>query len=603
MKDKKVKLLSFCFASIIVGAMFVAGIGAAEPKTAVTFNSITHQSTEYCDFIGSGIKFNGQLPVVQSQLASYQVNLGYTPVPDSRTIALKALTSNIALYGNDILDDSTVGQANIKAALNTIHSSLANYQSNLGYTAENEANKSNDVVADYNSSTKYSTTGSIWTWVKSLLSINEISSVGSGASLYSDRLGDTVRLKSLVQGANIAINSYSDHIEIAGTTTPYTLPIASAGTLGGIKIGSGLSIDGSGVVTASGGSELSIVDLGTSGTQTIDRSLSDKFTITPASAVTLATSNFANMQEAIIQINDGNGKITFPVSWAWKPDFSGSTEVSVLNPEWSTITINSANVSTPPPTLQDYGYDIIKLKNFSYKGNSIISASRVGIYYDRFYRPSSLLLNFNEYPFVDSSPNGGVITNIYGVFDETNKKFGAGGLALTGTNEGGYDTVALTIPEIDAFRPNGKGDFTAEFWVKTTSTIVRGWCVGIWHYGVGDPGGWAIQGSLNSDGEVSQHTNLNGYKTTTGANIADGNWHHVAWVRYNGISNIYIDGVAKITAWADTLDFTTITGTGYFEITENRYNKTQPVYIDCIRLSQFARYLEPFTPSVVELIH
>lgn len=36
--------------------------------------------------------------------------------------------------------------------------------------------------------------------------------------------------------------------------TTYTLPTASSSTLGGIKIGSGLSIDGSGVVTASGGS-------------------------------------------------------------------------------------------------------------------------------------------------------------------------------------------------------------------------------------------------------------------------------------------------------------------------------------------------------------
>ena len=39
--------------------------------------------------------------------------------------------------------------------------------------------------------------------------------------------------------------------------TNYTLPTASASTLGGIKIGTGLSIDGSGVVTASGGSSSS----------------------------------------------------------------------------------------------------------------------------------------------------------------------------------------------------------------------------------------------------------------------------------------------------------------------------------------------------------
>ena len=41
---------------------------------------------------------------------------------------------------------------------------------------------------------------------------------------------------------------------VAASANNYTLPTASSSTLGGIKIGSGLSIDGSGVVTASGGS-------------------------------------------------------------------------------------------------------------------------------------------------------------------------------------------------------------------------------------------------------------------------------------------------------------------------------------------------------------
>ena len=43
--------------------------------------------------------------------------------------------------------------------------------------------------------------------------------------------------------------------------TSYTLPTASSSTLGGIKIGSGLSIDGSGVVTASGSSGIALTDL------------------------------------------------------------------------------------------------------------------------------------------------------------------------------------------------------------------------------------------------------------------------------------------------------------------------------------------------------
>ena len=43
--------------------------------------------------------------------------------------------------------------------------------------------------------------------------------------------------------------------------TNYTLPTASSSTLGGIKIGSGLSIDGSGVVTASGSGGIALTDL------------------------------------------------------------------------------------------------------------------------------------------------------------------------------------------------------------------------------------------------------------------------------------------------------------------------------------------------------
>lgn len=51
--------------------------------------------------------------------------------------------------------------------------------------------------------------------------------------------------------------SSADKTKLDGVATSannYTLPTASSSTLGGIKIGTGLSIDGSGVVTASGGS-------------------------------------------------------------------------------------------------------------------------------------------------------------------------------------------------------------------------------------------------------------------------------------------------------------------------------------------------------------
>ena len=52
-------------------------------------------------------------------------------------------------------------------------------------------------------------------------------------------------------GANLSIDG--DGV-LSANAGAYTLPTAAAGTLGGIKVGSGLSIDGNGVLTATGGS-------------------------------------------------------------------------------------------------------------------------------------------------------------------------------------------------------------------------------------------------------------------------------------------------------------------------------------------------------------
>jgi hypothetical protein len=62
------------------------------------------------------------------------------------------------------------------------------------------------------------------------------------------RLGLSADVRSLLGAANAeAVRS------AIGAGTPYTLPIASTGTIGGVRVGSGLSIDGSGVLSASGG--------------------------------------------------------------------------------------------------------------------------------------------------------------------------------------------------------------------------------------------------------------------------------------------------------------------------------------------------------------
>ena len=62
---------------------------------------------------------------------------------------------------------------------------------------------------------------------------------------YSTDGGDT-----LVIGGKLVIEQDATVEGLGGGS--YTLPTASAGTLGGVKVGAGLSIDGSGVLSADG---------------------------------------------------------------------------------------------------------------------------------------------------------------------------------------------------------------------------------------------------------------------------------------------------------------------------------------------------------------
>ncbi len=74
---------------------------------------------------------------------------------------------------------------------------------------------------------------------------------GSGTSLIKSLTAGVLTLKSLAAGANInLVDDGLGNLTIAATATPYTLPTASASVLGGVKVGSGLSIDGAGVLTA-----------------------------------------------------------------------------------------------------------------------------------------------------------------------------------------------------------------------------------------------------------------------------------------------------------------------------------------------------------------
>ena len=99
----------------------------------------------------------------------------------------------------------------------------------------------------------------------------QLSTLGGGGAVLVSDLDDVDTTTAKVDNKFLKYNAASG--KWVGSDTAgggYTLPTASATTLGGIKIGSGLSIDGNGVVTASGGSG-SIAGISTTGTSVFNQ--------------------------------------------------------------------------------------------------------------------------------------------------------------------------------------------------------------------------------------------------------------------------------------------------------------------------------------------
>lgn len=123
-----------------------------------------------------------------------------------------------------------------------------------------------------------------------------------------------------------ATNANTSAIASLGGGGPaYTLPAATASTLGGIKIGSGLSIDGSGVVSASAVGGVSSVNGRTGAVTLTSGDITGALGFTPsggASATFSATSSGYYVFPA-----DANGHRLI-VQWAPLPDSGGSVNIT-----------------------------------------------------------------------------------------------------------------------------------------------------------------------------------------------------------------------------------------------------------------------------------
>jgi len=104
--------------------------------------------------------------------------------------------------------------------------------------------------------------------------LQSVEGSGVATSLYRQQVGSAAQLKDIAAGTNVTITDDGNGtLTIAATAG--SSPIASASTLGVIRVGSGLSIDGSGILSATAGSTTLTGDVIGSGTGSIATTLSN----------------------------------------------------------------------------------------------------------------------------------------------------------------------------------------------------------------------------------------------------------------------------------------------------------------------------------------
>ena len=139
----------------------------------------------------------------------------------------------------------------------------------------------------------------------------------------------------------------------------------------------------------------------------------------------------------------------------------------------------------------------------------------------------------------------------------------------------------------------GTGDYTMEFWIKTTSTSE-----GYIFYNA-DNGSTGIRLSILANGTLYWNEQVsNGDSALTSSAVNDGNWHHIALVRTSSGREIFIDGSSDAT---DSVTGRNFNNTETFYIGRRGSGVFYSGYLAELRISTTARYSRgsSFTPNTV----
>ncbi len=164
-------------------------------------------------------------------------------------------------------------------------------------------------------------------------------------------------------------------------------------------------------------------------------------------------------------------------------------------------------------------------------------------------------------------------------------KFGGSSLLLDGTGDWIQSTVAL-----EAFT-FGTGDFTVEFWLKTSDTNAV-----VIDRNSSNSASW--QAKVSSSGKA-QWNEQSSAPLTGSVTINDNAWHHVAFTRSSGVLRLFVDGTQDGSDTANTTDYslqTTFIAIGaQASVRSSTFDYAG--YIDDVRITRsMARYTANFTP-------
>lgn len=302
-------------------------------------------------------------------------------------------------------------------------------------------------------------------------------------------------------------------LSLGGSGGSYTLPTASGSTLGGIKIGSGLSIDGNGVVTATDAG-LRAYFLPTAPTNLAGTAGNGQVSLTWTASSAISQ---IPVTDYVIQYSSDSGSTW--TTWSHSASTTASATVTGLTNGTS------------------YVFRVAGVNGVG-TGSYSTSSSAVAPGTDPFFSSVSLLLHADgsngSTTFTDSSGTPKTATANGNAAISSTAKFGSGSASFDGS--GDYVAVGGGAGQL------GSGDFTVEFWARPTSlstyTVLTG------TFATANSGQWQLL--MNGSGSLDWF-GLNSF-AGIGGSLPTGSWSHVAITRSGSTLAMYINGTRTGTA-------------------------------------------------------